>query len=553
MKIKTKLALVAIIVLAFFLRAYKIDQVPPSLNWDEVSIGYNSYSILKTGKDEWGKLMPLHFRAFGEYKLPMQIYLSVPGIWMFGLNEVGVRITPIIYGTITVLLTFFLSKEIFKNRNAALVSAFLLAISPWHIQLTRASLESSLAMGLVVAGLLFFLKGLSKDKYLYLSAVFFGLSIYTYNAERVFSPLFLLYLFFIFRTKIFSKKRLKKTIIAGLVFSFFVLRLAPTFFNNEAQSRYKLVSLLDDSGFVLRINEARGELDLPKPIPRLVHNKLTHFGWQFGSNFVAHFSADFLFVNGASHHQHHVQGIGQLYYIEAPLLLAGLYFLFKKTKGQTKKMFVGWIFLAAIPVSITFDSIPHGLRNLLVLPSYQLLSGFGFICLVDFLNRKKSWLKYGFIGLCSAVLVIQFFHYLRLYFVDYPVKYSQDWQYGYKQVMEYVSQNQDQYDRVIITRHFGEPHIFTLFWLKYSPEKYQNSENLVRFQSHDWVWVTQFDKYIFPDLGDPGTAVDDFKSQYQGKGKTLIVGRAGDFSSTDPVLLKISFLNGDDAFVISEF
>jgi len=553
MKIKTKLSLIAIVLLAFFLRAYKTGKVPPALNWDEVSIGYNSYSILKTGRDEWGKLLPLHFRAFGEYKLPGQIYLSIPGIWIFGLNEVGVRITPAIYGTITVLLTFFLSKEIFKKDKTALVSALLLAISPWHIQLTRASLESSLGMGLVVSGLLFFLKGLEKNKYLYLSAVFFGLSIYTYNAERVFSPLFLLYLFFIFRTKLFSKKRFKKTIIAGLIFSLFVLRLAPTFFNNEAQSRYKLVSLLDDPGFVLRINEARGELDLPEPLPRLVHNKATRFVWQFGSNFVAHFSPNYLFIAGAGHHQHHVQGIGELYYIEAPLLLAGLYFLFKKSTNQTKKMFIGWIILAAIPVSITFDSIPHALRNLVVLPSYQLLSGFGFVCLADLLGKKKAWLKYGFISLSAIVLIIQFSHYLKLYFIDYPVKYSQDWQYGYKQVMEYVSQNQDKYDRVIITRHFGEPHIFTLFWLKYPPKKYQNSDNLVRFQSYDWVWVTQFDKYLFPDLGDPGTAVDDFRSQFQDKGKTLIIGRPGDFDAKDPVLLKVNFLNGDDAFMISEF
>ncbi|KKR58602.1 MAG: hypothetical protein UT96_C0002G0005 [Candidatus Woesebacteria bacterium GW2011_GWC2_40_30] len=91
-----------IVALAFFLRIYKVTSIPPSLNWDEVSIGYNAYSILKTSKDEWGVKFPLNFKSYGEYKLPAQIYASIPGIAVFGLNEFGVRITPVIYGKVGV-------------------------------------------------------------------------------------------------------------------------------------------------------------------------------------------------------------------------------------------------------------------------------------------------------------------------------------------------------------------------------------------------------------------------------------------------------------------
>ena len=85
----TLVALVLVVLLGFVLRFYKVVLDPPSLNWDEVSIGYNAYSILKTGRDEWGKFMPVHFKAYGEYKLPVQIYSSIPGIAIFGLNEFG--------------------------------------------------------------------------------------------------------------------------------------------------------------------------------------------------------------------------------------------------------------------------------------------------------------------------------------------------------------------------------------------------------------------------------------------------------------------------------
>lgn len=541
-----------ILVLAFVLRFWRAWEIPPALNWDEVSIGYNAYSILKTGRDEWGKFLPLHFRAFGEYKLPVQIYASIPGIWLLGLNEIGIRITPVIFGTLTIFLTYFLALEIFKDKKTALLSAFLLAVSPWHIQLTRASFESASAMGLMVGCLLFFLKGLKKESWFFLSAILGGLSIYTYNAERVFTPLFLAGLVFIFRRRLLSSKRKKIILLAGVIFALFILCLLPSIFASEAQSRYQLVSFISDPGFVLRINEARGNLDLPSPLPRLVHNKITHFMVIFGGNFFAHFSPSFLFFKGVGHHQHHVQGIGELYLIELPFLLLGIWFLFKKQKEEIRRLFGLWIVLAAVPVSMTFDSIPHALRNLVVLPSYQLLAASGFISFLTVVKKKRK-IFLSLISFSVIAFAFQFICYLNLYYQKYPINYSRDWQYGYKQVLKYVAENQNGYDRVIITRHYGEPHIFTLFWLGYSPAKYQAVDNLIRYQSYDWVWVNQFDKYLFPDLGDAGSRVGDFKNKFTDQGKTLIVGKPDDFNNEDIVLKKVDFLNGQEAFQISEF
>ena len=64
------LIILLVFLLAFVLRVYKVTSDPPSLNWDEASIGYNAYSILKSGRDEWNKSFPLHFKSYGEYKLP---------------------------------------------------------------------------------------------------------------------------------------------------------------------------------------------------------------------------------------------------------------------------------------------------------------------------------------------------------------------------------------------------------------------------------------------------------------------------------------------------
>lgn len=543
---KNKLLL--ILVLSLFLRVWRLDKVPPSLNWDEVSIGYNAYSILKTGKDEWGKKLPLHFRAFGEYKLPVHIYASVPAIALFGLNEWGVRLTPAIIGILAVVGAYLLGKEIFKQEKYGLLAAFLLAISPWHLQLSRASFESATAMCLLTWGLFFFLKGRKKPVNYSFSALLFGLAIYTYNAERAFIPIFGLSLLYIFRETVFSS--FKKLLPAIFIFLIFIVSLFPIALSSTGQSRYKLVSFVSDPGFVLRINEARGKVDLPAPLPRAVHNKLTHFVWRFSNNYLAHYFPNFLFLKGAGHHQHHVQGMGELYLISVPFLIAAVWFLAKNGNKKIICLFLAWIVLSAVPVAITNDSIPHALRELLVLPSYQLLTAFGFFSLIDNLNRERT--KKIIIGISAALLLIQFAYYLDQYHRVYPFKYSQDWQYGYKQVISYVGKNYDKYDRIIITRYYGEPHIFTLFWMKYRPTKYQTDPNLVRYQSHDWVWVTQFDKFHFPDLTDKGTRVIDMKEKYD-TGRTLIVGRPADFSTDDPVLKKVDFLNGQPAFQISEF
>lgn len=546
MKYKVYIALVTVVILAFFLRFYKVTENPPALNWDEVSIGYNAYSVLKTGKDEWNQAFPVHFKAYGEYKLPVQVYASIPGIFLFGLNELGVRITPVIYGTLTVLVMFFLGKALFESELAGLVSAFLLGISPWHIHLTRASFESSLATFWVVLGIWFFIKGFKNQKWFVFSMVPFALSVFTYNSARIFAPLFLFTVLLIYRKKLLESKKI--VLISLLVFMALLIPLAPYLLSGERSSRYKLVSITDDPGLIPRINENRGRSQLPQPLPRLVHNKVTYITFYFSRNYLAHFTPQFLFISGAPHKQHHVQNMGELYYFQAPFLFLGLYALFK-LKNRFRWLLISWVLLAFIPVSVTNDSIPHALRTLIAAPFYQLVSGLGFVFSLKWFQGRSRTLKVLFIISLVILIVVSIVWYFYNYYVIYPKAYSRDWQYGYKQVISYISKHQDEYDEVVFTRHYGEPHMFTLFYLNYDPTKYQNNPNLVRFETYDWVWVLKFGKYYFPDLGDKGTQFQDIIKREQGE-KLLFIGRQGDFPKEIPRLFSVNFLNGENAFDI---
>jgi 4-amino-4-deoxy-L-arabinose transferase-like glycosyltransferase len=535
-----------IVALAFFLRVYKVTSIPPSLNWDEASIGYNAYSILKTGRDEWGVAFPLNFKSYGEYKLPGQIYASIPGVAVFGLNAFGVRITPVIYGTLTVLLLYLLVQVAFRKKEVSLISAFLLSVSPWHIQLTRASFESSFALFWIVMGIWLFLKGLKNPKWLTLSMIPFAVSVYTYNSARAFVP-FVLFALVIIYWKYFWKVK-KWFIAAGLLFTVLMLPLAQMVISGEAAARYKLVSITDEKGLIPRIDERRNNSKLPPIATKLIHNRYTYVGFYFAENYLAHFTPDFLFIHGAGHRQHHVQGVGELYWFQAPFILLGIYFLVKK-KDKNLKVLAPWLFLAFIPVAMTNDSIPNALRTLNAAPIYQILTALGIYFSYELI--KKRGVFYLLMGLTAIIFFVNFGIYLTNLFVNYPHNYSRDWQYGNKEVVEYIKTNQDKYDLITFSRHYGEPHMFTLFYFNYDPAKFQDSPNLNRFETFDWVRVLQFDKYYFPDLGDTGTKYQDIGNANPGK-KILFIGKAEDFPNELLRLETIDFLNGERAFDIVE-
>jgi len=543
-----KYLLFFVLLLSFVLRFYKFTQIPPSLNWDETSIAYNAYSVLKTGHDEWGKFLPLHFLSFGEYKLPMQIYASIPGIFIFGLNEIGVRVTPLIYGTLTVFLLYLLVFELFKNKPIALISSFFLGISPWHIQLTRASFESSFSLFWIVLGIWFLIKGLSikNKKWIVFSMIPFVISVYTYNSARVFTPLFL-FVFAIVNFRYFWK--IKYTFLfAGILFFVLLIPLIPFVISGEASARYKLVSITDDPGLIPRIEERRNNSDLPLVITKLIHNRYSYNLFYFAQNYLSHFTFDFLFINGAGHRQHHVQGVGELYLIQAPFIVYGFYLLLKN-KNKVLKLLTLWLFISLIPVSMTNDSIPNALRTLIANPVYQVLTGVGiYYFLLNFQNKK---LKKFVIMFSILVLIVNFAVFTKKLFIEYSSNYSRDWQYGYKQAVNFIDKNYDNYDLIVFTRHYGEPHIFTLFYLKYPPQKFYQDSNLERFETFDWVRVLKFDKFYFPDLGDWGTKYNDIVKENEGK-KILFIGKPGDFPKGKKILEDIYFLNGSKVFEIAD-
>lgn len=489
-KILNKYTLLLILLIATFLRTYKLTTNPPGLNLDEVSIGYNAYSILKTGKDEWGRTLPLAFEAYGEYKLPLFIYASIPGIILFGPTDLGVRITPAFIGIATVYAFYLLLKAMLSHKHA-LAGSLLLAISPWHIHLTRGSFEASLALLLIMISLYYLHKSRSHPFYLIHTSLFASLALYAYNSARLLIPIYGI-IFAILNWK-WLVANLKYT-LSSLALT--ALLLSPLFSSSSNQLvRWETLSITNDETFQHEIGLSRIYTPLPPLIEKILHNRYTHHAHRLYLNFLEIYSTDFLFLEGDKHTQRSVQGMGLLYLFELPLIVLGLTKL-KKISAFDRKIILPLFIVSPIPSIITIDG-PSALRALNLIIPLTTLSAIGA---VEALRYNWSRLKR-----LSRFTVIAFIAWNLLYFLYrefwvYPVKYAADWQYGYKEAIHLIMNDYDEADRIFITTKHGEPYMYTLFYGGIDPALYQSSDVKKTRDETGWVHVDSFDKFHFIDF-----------------------------------------------------
>ncbi len=167
------------------------------------------------------------FESFGDYKSGIFIYSTIPFITFFGLNEFSVRITAVAYGILAVLSVYLLSKELF-NKQIGLISAFLLAISPWHIHLSRIGFELISSVFWIPISFYFLLKSTKNKIFIPFTLLGFAISFYTYSTPKLYLPLLVLFFFIIYHEKIYILIR-NKTFWKWFLFTIPVFLLSPFF------------------------------------------------------------------------------------------------------------------------------------------------------------------------------------------------------------------------------------------------------------------------------------------------------------------------------------
>lgn len=478
-KIAAYIILFLIVIVGAFLRFYQLGTNPPSLDWDEASLGYNAYSILNTGADEYGNRFPIAFRSFDDYKPPVYVYLTVPFVAIFGLNEFAVRFPAALIGITAIVVVYFLTKEILcswdknKREYIALTSALLLAISPWHLQFSRAAFEGNVGMFFLILSLLFFFKAF-RNKYLYLPfALSFVLSIYSYHSFRLINPILLLVLLVLFYKQLVKQKILVIiSLIIIIVFSAatYISFLSPS----GAGARLSMVTVFSDSTLQMEsarnVESAKKNKDL---VGEIINNRRLIFIPTIIKGYFDHFNFDFLFVHGDGGVQHHAYNMGMLYLWDFPFVILGIIFLFKKIDRRIILLFI-LFFLAPIPAAITTGT-PHPVRAIAMIPGFQIFSAVGFISLLSFFRKKYESIGIiiGFVIIAGLILNVKY--YLESYYVTTPIKYGYFWQYGYKQALSFAKENEGKFRNIIMTYEYDQPYIYYLFYNKIDPALYQKN------------------------------------------------------------------------------
>lgn len=537
---RTWILLLLIVCIAAFVRLWHLGLTPPSPDWDEAALGYNAYSILHTGKDEYGTRFPLSLRSFDDYKPPLYMYLTVPSVAVFGLSLWSTRLPSAIMGILAVIGTFFFVRELLKKWSGdkksielvPLTSALLLALSPWHIQFSRIAFEANTGVTLNIWAAYFFLKNKNS---LWLSALLFGLSLYAYHSERIFAPMFLLLLVVLHWKEIWSNK---KSVYTALVVG--VLTVVPMiimFTNPTTLMRLKGTSSLSDQTALLSSSVKLLEDDIARgdKFGMLFDNRRIVWVKTVVDGYLSHFSFKWLFLNGDLP-RHHAPDMGLLYLVELPFLLWGIVSIAKRG-GNLAVFLFSWVLIAPIPASVT-TGLPHAIRTLVFLPVFQIFSAFGIYEYICWIKTGKKWKK-----LTAPVLVflaiVNIVYYLHMYFVHMDREYSDYWQYGYKQAVAYAESHKGEYKKIVVSTKLEQPHMFFLFYTKYDPAKYlagggTASGGFAEVKNH-------FDVYDFRPIHWDSEIKD---------GTTLYIGTPGEIPSGS--LEVIRYLDGRDAIHIAK-
>ena len=505
--LKTNKLFLVIIIVATFLRLWKISEIPVALFGDELDVGYHAYSILKTGRDYQGNFMPLHFHSLAEWRTPLYLYASVPTVALFGISALGVRLPAALFGILSIFGIYLLANKLFdkKRFSIGLVAAGIIAINPWHLQYSRAGFEVTMLLAFLIFGLHFFIKSLDdKGKWLWLSVLLLTFTPWIYSTAKLFTPLLFIFLFLTYRKEIllFSKSSLIKSVLVGLVVG--VPIAVSTIFGGGSQ-RAAYTSVFTDPTLETEVGAARqfdagveGDIvvgNVPDVKSRLFHNKAEFWSSRITSNLLQAFSTDFLFIEGDPNLRHSPKGIGQFFKIEFLVLITGLIYFFRgKTDKNIKATVLFWLLAGVLPASLTRDGGNHATRLILVLPPLVFLMAHGLSIIVI---KLKSYMKFVTI-LYFVIWLLSFGFYLHNYYSHYPIDSERWWHAGWKDAVDAIKENEESYDKVIISMK-GEPAwMFFAANYSYDPFTWQNNYPLDKVaEIDDFGEVSHIAKYYF--------------------------------------------------------
>jgi len=439
---KSLLILLGILLLGLALRLFKLTDIP--LYGDELTMVTDSYSLLHTGLDQTGKPWPLTF-SMGAGRPAGYVYASIPFVAIFGPTTWGIRGLSILSSLGIILMMFLLTKKLFGEK-VVLLASFLVAISPWDLNLGRGGFESHFALFLALWGT-YLLLGFREKKLNLLWAVFvWGLAVNTYPTYKLVLPIFLpVIIWYLGGLKIIlSGKKIipiLAVIIATLIIS---VTLAQTFVGGS-EDRFKNINVFSANAVAVEQNVIfnRNINSGNSLLTKFFYNKPLSYFKLLEDSYFKNFSLEYLIISGDGNPRHNMASTGVIYVVELLTIALGLKYLAdQKAKRKDLTLIITWLLIA--PLAAIFTQENHGLRTNFMLPPLIILSALGVWRLWSF---KKPILFWGVV----IFWFIQFVPMLeRTYFLA-PNRYARFWSNLAKMVALQVEAKKDNFDYVVVS------------------------------------------------------------------------------------------------------
>ncbi|KKU84653.1 MAG: hypothetical protein UY11_C0005G0027 [Candidatus Amesbacteria bacterium GW2011_GWC2_47_8] len=457
------------LLLAALLRLISLGTLPNGLHWDEMDTGYQAYSLLRTGKDYFNNPLPMFPHSFADFRTPVFIYSAVPFVAFLGLSATSVRLIAVTWGLVSIVLIYLLVRD--------WLAPLVFALSPWHLQYSRKSVETMSLTATFLLGLVCFQRGLRQPRWLILSALGFGLAMSAYAPGKLFVPLFLLVLVFIYRRSVslIPQKSLIAPIVILLLFA--VTVYGDTLFGKSG-TRFHDVAIFTDPTIATEINyqrqlsaEAGGRARTvgmsPGIVDKLLHNKPQVWINTFLTNYLRTWSTDFLFIKGDLEPRHSPSrdSIGMLHMLEIVPFLIGIYLITRKKNW----LLASWLLLAPIPSALTRDGGVHAARLLILFPALAWTITLGI--------RRLP------VKLYLLLFLISNFYVWGYYFTHYRFESAKPFQWGFSQMITTAVSRQNDYDRVIVDFNRDSPLMAYLFTTKFPPARHRGRSSLSFWQN----------------------------------------------------------------------
>lgn len=429
--------LILILIFAFFLYTFKLDSIPSGTYVDEAVAAYDSYSLINTGADHFGKSFPLTFRFFGAYTPGLFVYLNTIPIKIFGLNNFSIRLTSAIAMVFQLIFLYLIFKlfDFHKSKFLNLISILFIAISPWVVFNARLGYEVTLAQTFFTGAIYFLLSSIKKPNHLLFAALLFSLSINTAHTQKILTPLILIFSFFLLKIWRYPKKI--------LIYSFLILLITqlPNFY------------LITTKSFWTKTNQINSNFK----------SYLDNVNYQF---FQTISPKTWFNQSPDIDIQHQIPEIAPFYFwMFLPIVIGFLKVLLNKSKLIEFKFINGLLIFSLIPgvISGRFMSTQRLIPLLIPFSVFLFLGIYQIIIFI----KNKNILILIFLGLTFYSLLLLF----RSYFILLPHLYAFAWNYGADQVAEYIKSNPDKHFIIDNTRN-SRQYILFLYHLKYNPKKF---------------------------------------------------------------------------------